>query len=34
MTERGLTLAPVLQELYDWGDRMADEVGATIDSPA
>jgi DNA-binding HxlR family transcriptional regulator len=31
LTARGKSLRPVLQGLYDWGDRIAGEVGATIE---
>jgi DNA-binding HxlR family transcriptional regulator len=31
LTRRGRTLGPVLQGLYDWGEHIADEVGATIE---
>ena len=32
LSRRGRTLSPVLQGLYDWGERIADEVGAKIDT--
>jgi len=31
LTRRGRSLGPVLQGLYDWGESIADEVGATIE---
>ena len=30
LTERGLSLAPALQALFDWGTVIAPEVGAKI----
>lgn len=33
LTARGLSLAPALQALYDCGERIAREVGATIERP-
>jgi DNA-binding HxlR family transcriptional regulator len=32
LTRRGRTLSPVLQGLYDWGESIAGEVGATIET--
>ncbi|MEJ7598848.1 MAG: helix-turn-helix domain-containing protein [Kofleriaceae bacterium] len=31
LTRRGATLGPALQALYDWGERMAPELGAIIE---
>src|SRR5262245_16216452 len=31
LTGRGKSLGPVLQGLYDWGARIAPEVGATVE---
>src|SRR5262245_2479824 len=31
LTGRGESLGPVLQGLYDWGARIAPEVGATVE---
>ncbi|QSQ21534.1 helix-turn-helix transcriptional regulator [Pyxidicoccus parkwayensis] len=33
LTQRGESARPTLQALYDWGVRIADEVGARIESP-
>ena len=33
LTARGKSLRPVLQALYDWGELIAPEVGAFIESP-
>ncbi|MGC4813247.1 winged helix-turn-helix transcriptional regulator [Micromonospora sp. DT228] len=33
LTEEGLSLAPVLQALYDWGAARATRTGTTIDDP-
>jgi DNA-binding HxlR family transcriptional regulator len=33
LTARGKSLRPVLTELYDWGNRIARDVGATIEPP-
>jgi|SRR5215467_7475282 len=33
LTPRGRSLRPVLQGLFDWGDSIADEVGAVIEAP-
>src|SRR5262249_47130334 len=32
LTGRGKSLGPVLQGLYDWGHRIAPEVGATVEA--
>jgi DNA-binding HxlR family transcriptional regulator len=34
LTEEGLSLAPVLQALYDWGSARAVRTGIAIDKPA
>ncbi|MEU7614065.1 helix-turn-helix domain-containing protein [Micromonospora sp. NPDC049204] len=34
LTEEGLSLAPVLQALYDWGTARAARTGTAIDEPA
>jgi DNA-binding HxlR family transcriptional regulator len=34
LTEEGLSLAPVLQALYDWGTARAVRNGIAIDQPA
>ncbi len=34
LTARGQSLRPVLQGLYDWGERVADQVGAIIEPKA
>ena len=34
LTERGMSLKPVLQALYDWGEGAAADFGATIRPPA
>ncbi|MFP2906204.1 winged helix-turn-helix transcriptional regulator [Pyxidicoccus sp. 3LFB2] len=33
LTKRGESARPTLQALYDWGLRIADEVGAHIEAP-
>ncbi|SCE91563.1 transcriptional regulator, HxlR family [Micromonospora coriariae] len=33
LTEEGLSLAPVLQALYDWGAARAARTGTAIDEP-
>jgi DNA-binding HxlR family transcriptional regulator len=33
LTPRGESARPTLQALYDWGLRLADEVGARIEAP-
>ncbi len=33
LTDRGQSLAPVLQALYDWGAEMAHPLGAVIEAP-
>ena len=33
LTPRGASLRPVLQSIYDWGESIAAEVGATIETP-
>jgi DNA-binding HxlR family transcriptional regulator len=34
LTARGQSLAPALEVLYVWGERMAKEVGAVIEPPS
>lgn len=34
LTSRGRSLSPVLQGLYDWGTKLAPELGAVITPPA
>ncbi|WP_406065485.1 winged helix-turn-helix transcriptional regulator [Micromonospora sp. NBC_00860] len=34
LTDEGLSLAPVLQALYDWGAARAARTGTTIDEPS
>ncbi|MFP2925796.1 winged helix-turn-helix transcriptional regulator [Pyxidicoccus sp. 3LG] len=34
LTKRGESAKPTLQALYDWGVRLAEDVGARIEPPA